>query len=239
MVRNTHKRHLVVNADDFGQAEGINAGIIAAHEHGIVTSASLMVRWPAATSAAEYARQHPHLSVGLHVDLGEWAFRNGEWLRIYEVLASDDLHAISREIRRQLEVFRSLCGADPTHFDSHQHVHREEPIRTIVRDLGRELQVPVRHFSSQIRYCGDFYGQDEKGVPYREVISVENLVKILSTLPEGTTELACHPGFVGSDDLNSQYLVEREIEVETLCDSRVRQTLKNAGVVSCSFREVR
>lgn len=235
----SQSRYIVVNADDFGQTEGLNRGIVKAHEEGIVTSASLMVRWPAAKSAAEYAKQHPQMSVGLHIDLGEWAFRNGEWLQLYEVLASDDPHAISREVRQQLEVFRSLCGADPTHIDSHQHVHREEPTRTIVNDLARELQVPVRHFSSHIRYCGDFYGQDEKGGSFRDGISVESLVKILSTLPEGTTELACHPGFVGSGDLDSQYLAEREMEIETLCDSRVRETIKSASVVRCSFRDIR
>jgi len=38
------RRYLIVNADDFGQSPGVNRGIIQAHEHGIVTSASLMVR---------------------------------------------------------------------------------------------------------------------------------------------------------------------------------------------------
>jgi hypothetical protein len=61
---------LIVNADDFGLSGGVNAGIMAAHEHGIVTSASLMVRWP----AARYAAGHPRMSLGLHLDLGEWAF---------------------------------------------------------------------------------------------------------------------------------------------------------------------
>jgi predicted glycoside hydrolase/deacetylase ChbG (UPF0249 family) len=42
-------------------------------EQGIVTSASLMVRRPAALEAAAYARRRPDLSVGPHVDLGEWA----------------------------------------------------------------------------------------------------------------------------------------------------------------------
>jgi len=46
------QRYLIVNADDFGQSQGVNRGVIAAHEHGIVTSASLMVRWPAAIEAA-------------------------------------------------------------------------------------------------------------------------------------------------------------------------------------------
>src|SRR5256885_15259517 len=50
-------RHLIVNADDFGLSAGVNAGIIRAHEHGILTSASLMVRGAAAASADD-ARVH-------------------------------------------------------------------------------------------------------------------------------------------------------------------------------------
>jgi predicted glycoside hydrolase/deacetylase ChbG (UPF0249 family) len=49
-------RYLIVNADDFGQSHGVNRGVIEAFENGIVTSASLMVRWPAAVEAAAYAR---------------------------------------------------------------------------------------------------------------------------------------------------------------------------------------
>ena len=37
------RAHLVVNADDLGCSEGVNLGIFEAHEHGIVTSSSLMV----------------------------------------------------------------------------------------------------------------------------------------------------------------------------------------------------
>ena len=55
------KRFLIVNADDFGLSEGVNRGIIEAHERGIVTSASLMVLKPAAASAAAYGREHLRL----------------------------------------------------------------------------------------------------------------------------------------------------------------------------------
>ena len=51
-------RRLIVNADDFGRTDGVNRGIITAHERGIVTAATLMVRWPAAVRAGAYAR-HP------------------------------------------------------------------------------------------------------------------------------------------------------------------------------------
>ena len=74
------KRYLIVNADDFGLSAGVNRGVIEAHERGIVTSASLMVRPPAAAEAAADARAYPELSLGLHVDLGEWSYREGEWV---------------------------------------------------------------------------------------------------------------------------------------------------------------
>ena len=59
-------RTLVVNADDFGASEGVNRGIAHAHVHGIVTSTSLMVTGRAPEHAAELAREHPELGVGLH-----------------------------------------------------------------------------------------------------------------------------------------------------------------------------
>src|SRR5207247_11145801 len=61
LARRDDRRDLIVNADDFGQSAGVNRGIIEAHERGIVTSASLMVRWPAANEATAYARRHQSL----------------------------------------------------------------------------------------------------------------------------------------------------------------------------------
>jgi hypothetical protein len=74
------KKYLIVNADDFRLSPAVNRGIIEAHEHAIVTSASLIVRWLAATEAAVYSREQPNLNLGLHRNLGEWAY--GEELRM-------------------------------------------------------------------------------------------------------------------------------------------------------------
>ena len=75
-------RRVVVNADDFGLTEGVNRGILDAHLDGIVTSTTTMVRQPAAADAAARAREAPRLGIGLHVDLGEWAFADGEWVAL-------------------------------------------------------------------------------------------------------------------------------------------------------------
>ena len=226
-------KKLIVNADDFGQSPGINRGVIEAHERGIVTSASLMVRWPASAQAASYALAHPKLSVGLHLDLGEWAYKNGEWIRLYQLVDENDAGAVAREVEAQLETFRTLMGKDPTHIDSHQHAHRNEPVRSVVLAMAKRLMVPVRGFSADILYCGDFYGQTDEGMPYPEGISAENLLRILRNLPPGCTELGCHPG-CGSD-VNAMYQAEREQEIDTLCDDRILEALSSLDITLTAF----
>jgi chitin disaccharide deacetylase len=222
---------LIVNADDFGRSPGVNRGVAIAHEEGIVSSASLMVRRPAAEEAAAYARQHPRLSVGLHVDLGEWVYRDGGWEAVEEVPGP-----VEEEVRRQLASFQSLVGHEPTHLDSHQHVHRQETVGSAFSDLAREFGIPLRGCENRIRYCGDFYGQTSKGEPLSEAITVEALLDLLAALPIGVTELGCHPG-VGTDD-DLPYGSERVIEVQTLCDPRVRAALTAIGIRLLSFADV-
>jgi chitin disaccharide deacetylase len=226
-------RILIVNADDFGQTPGVNAGVIEAHERGIVTSVSMMVCWPAATEAAEYGRGEQTLSVGLHLDLGQWTFAEGEWTADYERVALSDPDEVEREVRRQLALFRELVGRDPTHLDSHQHVHRDEPAGSVAARLASELGVVLRDRSSRVRYCGEFYGQTGTGEPFPEGISLEHLLELIATLPPGNTELACHPGRgLGADFV---YGRERERELAALCDPRARAAIEREGIVLRSF----
>jgi chitin disaccharide deacetylase len=228
-----NERLVIVNADDFGLSEGVNAGIIDAHERGIVTSASLLVRWPAARSAAAYVRTHPELSLGLHIDLAEWIYGQEGWVRLYEVVPSDDEDAAHTEIRRQLAAFGDMVGRNPTHLDSHQHVHLEEPVRGIALQLAGELGVPLRSCTPNIRYCGDFYAQTGEGEPFPEGGTVEGLRAILSSLTPGITEVGCHPG--RDENLATTYRAERAREVTTLCDPRVRETVRELEIGLISF----
>jgi predicted glycoside hydrolase/deacetylase ChbG (UPF0249 family) len=71
----------------------------------------------------------------------------------------DDQGAVADEAARQLAAFRNLMGRDPSHLDSHQHVHREEPARSVLSGIARGLGIPLRHEAPHIHYCGDFYGR--------------------------------------------------------------------------------
>jgi len=232
----SRRRRLIVNADDFGQSEGINAGIIQCHEHGVVTSASLMVCWPCALAAAEYARAAPTLSVGLHVDLGEWIHRSGEWVPLYTRAATDDPAAVRAEIMRQFETFHRLIGCGPTHIDSHQHVHGHDPARAVVAEIGGRLGVPIRESSERVTYLGGFYGQTRTGDELDDVITVKHLVAMLETVREGTTEIGCHPGL--RKDAPGMYFAQRDQEVRVLCDPRVRAAIDVGGIDLISFFDI-
>jgi predicted glycoside hydrolase/deacetylase ChbG (UPF0249 family) len=217
------ERALIVNGDDFGRTPGINRGVIRAHEHGVLTSASLMVRWPAATEASAYCRGRPALSVGLHLDLGEWVYRDGRWQTIYSVVATDDADAVAVEVHRQLAAFRRLLGREPTHVDSHQHVHLSEPVRSVVVEAVRPLGIAARACGAAPHYCGDFYGQTGRGEPWPDGITLAAFVRIVAALPAGVTELSCHPG--EGDDVESVYCSERAQELRVLCDPAARAAL--------------
>ena len=227
-------RRLIVNADDFGRSAPINRGIIQAHENGIVTSASLMVRWPAAEDAAAYARRRPGLSVGLHLDLGEMVFRGEEWVQTYEVVDAEDADAVTAEAQGQLERFRELMGRDPSHLDSHQHVHsKTDAARGACAQLATDLGIPLREQDPRVRYCGDFYGQSTEGYPLPEALSPQALISIIESLPPGTTELGCHPG--DGSETGDVYDSERRLELRSLCAPAVRRAINQAGIELVSY----
>jgi chitin disaccharide deacetylase len=203
------ERLLIVNADDLGIAATVNEGIFAAHAEGIVTSASLMVDRPAAPVAAEELPAHPDLAVGLHLEGGA-------------------------DCRRQLERFRELVRRDPTHLDSHKHVHEAEPVRSAAEAIAAELGVPLRNRA--VRYEGRFYGRGPDGEPRPQAITPEHLLELIEGLPEGWTEIGCHPA--AGPVPGSSYDAERQIELEALRDPQVKHLLNVSDVRLCSFAQV-
>jgi chitin disaccharide deacetylase len=218
-------RLVIVNADDFGFSRGVNRGIIEAHERGIVTSASLMVRRRAAAEAAGYGREHPALGVGLHADLDFPLVGERLWTRVRRLVA--------RDLDAQIERFRRLLGRDPTHIDSHHHRHRDPRLREVFESAAEELDVPLRHLDPRIHFNGEFYGHDGAGRPDHGSITPEALIGLLEALPEGIVELGCHPGY--TEGLRDWYRDERPLEVASLCDPAVRQAVARLGIELSSF----
>ncbi|HWF74736.1 MAG TPA: ChbG/HpnK family deacetylase [Solirubrobacteraceae bacterium] len=217
-------RRLVVNADDLGMSPGVNEGILDAHAHGIVTSASLMVNRPGAEHAASLLAGHPALSVGLHFE------DDG----VHDL---DDPAQATKLFARELERFRTLTRREPTHVDSHHHVHSGDGRLELFRALAEPLAVPVRH-DGRVAYLGGFWGQDDDGATNLERIRRPFLLDLLAgEARAGVSELGCHPAKV-IGDLRSSYLEERAVELATLTEPGLREEVEALGLTLVSFRDV-
>jgi chitin disaccharide deacetylase len=139
-------RRLIINADDFGLTPGVNHGILEAHGHGVVTSATLMANALAFGEAVELLQSAPRLGIGCHVVLvdgspvlgaaqipslidGRNEHKDGA--RFREGLSSFALLAmlgrlipdqIESEATAQIRKIQS-AGLSVSHLDSHKHTH--------------------------------------------------------------------------------------------------------------------
>jgi hopanoid biosynthesis associated protein HpnK len=151
-----------VNADDFGLSLPVNEAVDLAHQHGILTSASLMMGAPARDDAVERARKLPRLGVGLHLtlvdgcpvlpptDVPGLVGRDGRFstdpVKFGTALffSKDLRRQAEAEIRAQFAAFRKT-GLAMDHINGHQHFHMHPAISKIIAKLAPEFgNPPVR-----------------------------------------------------------------------------------------------
>ena len=246
---------LIVNADDYGRTTGINEGTIEAHLRGIVTSTTVMILGSAAEEGIRLAlRRAPRLSLGLHcVFTGggtpasdpeqlKTLAPGGRFARNAEALPEAiDPDEVRRELLAQIARFESIAGRPPSHLDSHHHSALHPSIQPVFAAVAAERRLPVRASSpaaaAVLRGAGLRVPDRFVDGLYAEGATVENLLRVISDLPEGTAELMCHPGFPDAELLaGSTYARERAGEVEALCDPSVRDLLAERRVELANFR---
>ena len=227
--------------------------MFAAHERGIVTSATLMVGFPAAARAAADLARHPRLGVGLHVTLTGAAptlppaaipslvDAHGMLPRKPELLGAVAPDEVLAEVRNQLALFRRLTGRLPTHLDSHHHSHRHPVVLDALLAVAREHRLPLRRSSPAIGERAAAAGLlttdrfDESF--FAETATLETLLAIVRGLEPGVTELMCHPGY-SDDDLRraSGYADDREREIAVLTHPDAAAALREHGIEADSLR---
>lgn len=248
-------KRLIVNADDLGRTPGVNRGIFQAQRTGIVTSATLMVTQPAAAEVPALAREHPGLGIGLHVSLtggppclppaqvGSLVDENGRFPAKPERLDRADPEEVLAEARAQLKRFRELTGMPPTHIDSHHHAHTRLPVLEALVTLSWETGLPLRSVSGEMR---ERFRREGIRTPdqfidafFGEGATPENLIRLLSQVGAGVTELMCHPAVVDEElKAGSSYAQERGRELSALTHGEARQALQAAGVRLIHFGQL-
>ena len=137
---------LIVNADDFGFNRDVNAGIIEAHQRGILTSTTLMANGDAFDEAVALARATPSLDVGCHAVLVQGASVRDPSLplpatlpQLARALLRGEISAYE-EIRAQAQKIAD-AGIRPSHIDTHKHTHLMPPVLRAVARVAREFGI--------------------------------------------------------------------------------------------------
>jgi predicted glycoside hydrolase/deacetylase ChbG (UPF0249 family) len=171
---------------------------------------------------------------------------------------------VKTEWRAQIEAFISAAGRNPTHLDSHHHSSYFSPalfraMLELAKEYGCGIRLPKSYgseegmegFPPSVRahvneYVGALIAEFNPPRPdsffasfYDERATKKDLLATLNSIPDGTYELMCHPGYVDNDLATSSiYNQQRERELGILTDPEVLETVKARDIQLITFAEL-
>jgi hopanoid biosynthesis associated protein HpnK len=287
-------RSLIINADDFGLTAGVNRAIVEAHEHGVVTSTTLMANAPEFDQAVRLAQAAPALSVGCHVVLVDGlpllgasqvssliANPSGNQMRFRESWSSFAVAAlrgllvageIEAEATAQIRKLQS-AGIALCHLDTHKHTHIFpqvlQPLLRAAKACGvgavrnpfeamrlvqlakrpslwkrwvgtRTLNGFAEGFRRMVKAAGMLTPDGSVGIVATGALDDRLLAGIVETLPEGTWELVCHPGYDDAQlqNVRTRLRGSRTQELQLLTAREIRDLLVENAVELISYRDL-
>lgn len=160
-------RLLIVSGDDFGLTDGINRGILEAHERGVLTSTSVIAPGPTLPAWVS-ALDGSGIDTGVHLTcvgedppllsapeipslVDDRGFFPTDWRMFLRRAAVGRIDAedLRRELDAQIRAVRD-AGIHVTHVDTHQHLHLWPTVTRVVLDLAADhgihaARVPQAH----------------------------------------------------------------------------------------------
>jgi chitin disaccharide deacetylase len=172
------------------------------------------------------------------------------------------------EMRRQVQTILE-AGLAPTHLDTHKHTHLAPPVLNAMVLISREFSIPwvrkpadftmpsdaapflkkavnagVRFAASRFnrvltrggcRFTDHFTGFEMTGR-----MGTRELIQLIRHLPEGLTELMCHPGYLGAELRRAPTRLKesREGELRALTAPEARATISETGVQLTTYRDL-
>lgn len=251
---------IILNADDFGLTDGVTRGIVRAVHAGAVTSTTAMACVPGCASRLK--RWAPEIPgrVGAHLQLTSGlpltdpaaapTLRGADGA--FPASKKDLFGARTEEIVLEWDAqfhFLRAAGIEPSHIDTHHHVHKFPNVFAAFCAIARRFGVPARALNETMRE-----NLRREGIPcpdrivldyYEGDLSAERLMALLEEAsagagPPATIEVMCHPG-VPCDDLPrlSKYVDGRERELETFCRPGFADDLRRRGFVPVAYSTLR
>ena len=172
-----------------------------------------------------------------------------------EHLSSLQMDEVKKEWRAQIEAFIQAAGRKPTHLDSHHHSSYFSPalfqgMLELAKEYGCAIRSPFTSVSPELE-------ETYKQVPalveqfnprkpdvffvnfYDETATKENLLDVINSVSDGTSEIMCHPGYV--DDAFAQesvYNFQRARELDILTDPAIKEAIEAQNIKLITFADL-
>ncbi|MCP4594602.1 MAG: ChbG/HpnK family deacetylase [bacterium] len=256
----TGPAELIVRVDDIGFCHGANMALKRVLESGVCTSVSLMVNSPWLHEAVAILKEHPEVSVGVHLTMNcEWReYRLGPVSPTSEVPSLVDyygnftgcrtslmaqrprLDEVERELRAQLEL-ASRVGLRISYCDYHMSAAvctRE--FQEIVERLAEEHQIGISRYFGEIDAPNVYQPDpDEK---------LARAIEIINELPQtGRHLIVFHPGtdspeMAAMSDLNptgpKHMSAHRQAETDVLCSKSFSEAIRARRFKLLGYKEL-
>jgi predicted glycoside hydrolase/deacetylase ChbG (UPF0249 family) len=221
MLDKETRNKLILSADDFGKSELANRNILRLAETGKIDRVSVMSNGNFATGEIERMKISG-VKLDIHLDLAnipkkEKKLKKGVLGRgiLFLLRHIGSLDYGKSKTRKkwsgQIEKFRELFGRYPDGINSHQHVHLFGRYFSISTELAKRYKISYFRFAKK-----DFLGTKtntrkiayliwkQSGKKFQvenfqrpdyfaSLDWIENIETFLKNIPEGKTEIACHP----------------------------------------------
>jgi predicted glycoside hydrolase/deacetylase ChbG (UPF0249 family) len=256
----TNAPQLIIRTDDIGFCHGANMAFKRIADLGMVSSVSVIVNTPWLDEAVEILKQHPEISVGVHLALNsEWKeFKWGpvtphdkvsslvdEFGKFYgsrkELFSHrPKISEVAKELRAQVELAKRK-GLKISYIDNHMGA----AISTL--EFQEEMEKIAKEYHIGI---SRYFGEQEMPTVY-SAAPEQKLSQALKNLEAitngGLFLLVCH---VGTDDSEMQAMTDlntfgpknmskhRQAEADVLCSPQYKAALKSRGIQLVGYKDL-
>lgn len=239
-------KKILMRADDLGYCEAVNLGIYKSIKDGIINNVGLMTNMDYSAHGVSLV-ENEKVNLGVHVNISAGkplseprripSLTNGNQFRTSKDYAASQEDIVLEEAILEAEAqylkFVELVGRTPDYFDGHavmspnffkalEYVANKYHLKYSPFPL--DMSKPVKIGDSLVYLRG---GSDGKRTPFECLKeAVENDIGEVQML-------VYHPGFVDAYIMKHSSLnINRVYELEMLCDSNVKNYLKNVELIT-------
>ena len=175
---------------------------------------------------------------------------------LIEHLQTLNIDEVKKEWRAQIEAFIRAAGRKPTHIDSHHHSSYFSPelfrgMLEMAKQYDCAIRFPFTQISPELeetaRHAPDLIQEFNPRRPdvffvnfYDETATQEDLLNIINSVGEGTSEIMCHPGYVDDEFAKeSVYNFQRQRELQILTDPAIKTAIESKGIQLITFADLK